>query len=76
MYVFQISCLSKCGTYFMPYLKSITVIAENEEQAKIEAKKWMEKEGYEFIYPEEKWDVEKIAEVKIGVIDYINDTDY
>lgn len=75
-HIIKISCHSNCGTYFEDYLQSITVVATSKEEAIVSAKEWMKQEGWSFIYPENKWDIEDLGEVKLDVIDYCIDSDY
>lgn len=75
MNIYKISCYSACGSYFMPYLKSITVIANNKEEVKDHAK------NYNFIYPSDRWNIEllcsNIENIKdITVIDKEESSDY
>jgi hypothetical protein len=76
MYVFKISCISDCGSYFAAYLQSVTVIANDKNNALAIVKKWLKDNGKEFIKNESKWDIEKISEEINGVIDYCEDSDY
>ncbi|HET8686850.1 MAG TPA: hypothetical protein VFM18_09315 [Methanosarcina sp.] len=75
--IYQVNCFSKCRSYFISYLQSVTVIADDEQHAISLTKEWLKKEGRKFIYPEEKWRVRFIGEHKQqGVIDYHEDSDY
>ncbi len=61
MNIYKISCYSKCGSYFLTYLKSVTVISESKEGAIEVVKKWLHKENRLFIEDSpEKWGVDKI----------------
>ena len=76
MKLYKISCFSDCGTYFQPYLQSVTVLAETKEQAVEQYKEWSNSND-KFVYEEKKWDVEDLGEVDSPkVIDYLMDTDY
>ena len=75
MKIYKISCYSDCGTYFGPYLQSLTIIADSPEQAKEHAKKWQRK-NQSFIYPENKWTIIEWYDVENGIIDYHIDSDY
>jgi hypothetical protein len=76
MAVFKVSCYSSCHSYFAPYLKSVTVIAKDADSAKAKVKQWLKDNDEEFIYPEAKWDVDKVSEKVSGVIDYDRSSDY
>jgi heme/copper-type cytochrome/quinol oxidase subunit 2 len=78
MKIFKISCYSNCGTYFSSYLKSITIIADDKFQAIIKTKEFLENEGENFLYNEDKWQIETLCN-KIGtgkIIDCDNSSDY
>ena len=76
MKIYKISCYSNCGTYFRGYLQSLTIIAESPGAAKEMAKNW-QRENESFLYSEDKWEiVEVVSQIKSGVIDYCNDSDY
>ncbi len=75
MKIYKISCYSNCGSYFVPYLQSMTIIAESPEQAKEFAKNWQRK-NQPFIYQENKWEVQEISKMENGIIDYTIDSDY
>ncbi len=91
MDIYKVSCCSDCGSYFGSYLQSITVVADNKEDALNVAKKWMQETGNNFIYPEQRikkdlykreysktWDVFLVAEniQNNTVIDTFEDSDY
>ena len=76
MTVFAIFCHSKCGTYFVPYLKSVTVLADTKEEALVLVKAWLIETHHKFIRPEAEWDVVAMSEAKKGVIDYDVSSDY
>jgi hypothetical protein len=65
--IYKISCYSSCGSYFQPYLKSITVMADTKEDAIALAKEWMKKNNKEFVKPEEKWDITQL-QLEDGII--------
>ena len=72
--IFKISCYSSCGSYFQPYLRSVTVIADDKEEAVNKVKDWCKSKGHKFIHEEKKWDVEILPTEHI--IDYDIDSDY
>jgi len=78
MRIFKISCYSNCGTYFQPYLKSVTVIAETEADAIQILKEYFKKTGKKFIYEEKRWETEIIQDSVLSnsVIDEEIDSDY
>lgn len=78
MNVYEISCYSKCNSYFKSYLQSITVVAANEEDAIRVVKKSRPYKNYKFIYPEKEWDIRMICmDIQNNtVIDYVYDSDY
>ena len=76
MFVYKISCRSKCGTYFMPYLQSVTVIAGSQEQAIDMTQQWLIAAENKFLQPQSEWYVELLCEVGLGVIDWVEDSDY
>lgn len=78
MNIYRVSCFSDCGSYFVSYLQSVTVKAESESQAKEVVKKWLSDNGKNFIYSEDKWEVELVSskgEIPC-VIDWIEESDY
>ena len=74
--VFKITCFSECGTYFQAYLKSVTVLAATEEEARNVVRKRQKSTGGGFIYQEEKWVVVELKPDEFGVIDVDIDSDY
>lgn len=79
MKIIKISASSSCGSYFMSYLQSVTVIAENNDDALKVYKKWAkENNSFEkrmklyFIH------LSDLGDVKIDkkVIDSYSDSDY
>ena len=77
MNIYKITGYSKCGTYFEPYLQSMTIIADTEDQARAHAIKWCRESGYSFIMPVAACDVILIASSCVnGVIDFLNESDY
>lgn len=77
MNIYKVSAHSKCGTYFVNYLQSVSVIAENEKQAIKSVKEWLIKEGFNFILPEKEWRIYTVKhDVTLGVFDYYSDSDY
>jgi hypothetical protein len=59
-------------------LQSVTVTADTKEDAIKTVKEWLSKNGNEFIYPENKWEINLRAEgiTNNTVIDYLEDSDY
>lgn len=75
--LFRISCYSNCGSYFQAYLKSVDVIAHNQDEAISLTKDWLIRNGERFIYSENKWHIECVSMLdSLGVIDSINESDY
>lgn len=76
--IYKISCHSTCGSYFQAYLKSITVVAKNEAEAKEHVKKWLKQNGEKFIYEESKWDTTLLHDniTDGAIIDRDEDSDY
>lgn len=76
MNYYTVSCPSFCGTYFIPYLKSVSVLASNPEVAKEIVKLWLEETGRKFLHKD--WEVECIAYNISGesVIGYDESSDY
>jgi len=79
MNIYKISCYSECGSYFQPYLKSLTIRAESSYEALLCARDYVSnpKNG-EFIYPEEKWKITLLSSEPnyASVIDFEEDSDY
>ena len=77
MKIYKISCYSRCGTYFGSYLKSLTILAEDEKSAIRVARNWMRK-NQSFLYKKKSWNIEVLCEdvLKEGVVDYDIDSDY
>jgi hypothetical protein len=77
MKAYKISCQSDCGSYFQAYLKSVTVVAENREEALAVLHTWLKKEGWAFIYPQNKWEIQELADISLPfVIDWDVGSDY
>lgn len=78
MNIYKISCYSKCGSYFESYLQSVTVLANDEIEAKKITKDWLNKNNERFIYPETDWETFIILKDLNGpcVIDFYEDADY
>ena len=77
MKMYRISCFSRCGSYFEPYLKSVIVLADTKEQAIESTKMWMKETKNYFIYPIEKWMVSEPTElINNQVIDWDISSDY
>ena len=76
MSIYKVSCRSKCGSYFCPYLKSVTVIASSPDNAEWRVKEWLNKEDKNFIYAETEWVTVFISNIIPGVIDCDIDSDY
>jgi len=74
MNVYIVSCHSKCGSYFMPYLRSVTVVADSEAAALDIVRAG----DYKFLYPEKEWKVFLLSsDIKLGsVIDEDLSADY
>lgn len=76
MNIYRISCYSACGTYFQPYLRSVTVLAANREDAIQRVQKWFKDTGREFLEKPDKWEVSTLGDVGHGVVDWTEDSDY
>lgn len=71
MHVYKISCYSDNGSYYVSLNFSVTVIAENKEDAMGMAKTWREDSNAAPIPPDSKWGIEDLGPADaIGVIDY------
>lgn len=75
---FLVTCYSKCRTYFAPYLKTVTVLASDPENAKDLAEAWCKDTGKRFISPRAEWNVEElnVNPKHPQVIDWHADSDY
>ena len=75
---YQVSCYSDCGSYFMSYLKHVTVKALNPDHAKDVVQAWCVETGNSFIKPRGKWRVEELKQDQKCplVIDWHSDSDY
>lgn len=78
MNIYKVSCFSKCGTYFAAYLQSVTVTANDSDEALQTVRRHFEVAGDSFIYPENEWRTELlVANVVTGeVVDTQYDSDY
>ncbi len=77
MNIYTVSCHSDCGSYFVVYLQSVTVIASSEEHAKTLVKEWMTETGNTFLYEETKWNIILEREgLEPGVIKWHSNSDY
>ena len=78
MSLWKISCYSNCGTYFRAYLQSVMVIASSKDDAIKETKKWLKKEGRNFIESDSsKWDVQLVTnQLTVGYVDHYEESDY
>jgi len=78
MNIYNVSCRSDCGTYFVAYLQYLTVIAESKEDAFEHAKQWMSDNRTWFIDNNpKKWHIEEMRQgVHAGVVDWHEDSDY
>lgn len=76
MKVYQVSYYSSCGTYFQSYLKSVTLSAENEDDAREKAKAWCKKNYNFLIEDSSKWCVTELVSDRFGVLDYDHSSDY
>ena len=75
--MYQISCMSNCGTYFQAYLQSVDVIAFNQDQAMELLEKWMNTSGERFVHSRQHWHVECLGPVNTpSVINFHIDSDY
>jgi hypothetical protein len=74
MNVYQISAYSKCGSYFQPYLQSITVIAPDESSAMALCNEWLKKTEYCFV--NDNIEIDNLGPAQQGVITYNFDSDY
>jgi hypothetical protein len=77
MKLFLISCRSSCGTYFQPYLQSVTVVAKDQKHAIEICEEW-QKENHSF----EKKELKNMRITEIqqdlspGVVDFVVESDY
>lgn len=78
MNIYRISCYSACGTYFQPYLQSVTVIADSREDSIKIVQKWLNDNGYRFLEKDSaKWEVTELSQcLQAGVVDWTEDSDY
>jgi hypothetical protein len=77
MNTYRISCYSKCGSYFHPYLQYVTVNAISEADAIRLCKEWLVRTGKEFELPESEWTIADVTyPQQPGVVDYLEDSDY
>lgn len=74
--IYKVFAISRCGSYFQSYLKTMTVIAESPEGAMEMAKAFAEKEGFILAKPPEQWEIVELGPLEFGVIDYLHDSDY
>lgn len=74
MNTYKISGRSDCGTYFMPYLQSVTVIAKDEEHAF----KIVNESSYKNQFVTKDLHCLLLAsDIKLGdIVDYHEDSDY
>jgi hypothetical protein len=73
--LYAVSSYSKCRSYFASYLRSVTVLAGDAEQARELAKQYADGE---MLYESGAWDVCLLADdlTKPGVVDSLRDSDY
>lgn len=77
MKIFEVYCYSSCGTYFAAYLKSVTVIADSEDEAKTKALAWCKRNGNGYLVDKkDKLGVRELVPDSFGVIDYDESSDY
>jgi hypothetical protein len=74
MKIFTFSCRSSCGSYFVPYLKEVTVRAETLFQARNYLEEWLEKKDFNFI-DEQQVNVEQNNQ-DVGVVHFDFSSDY
>ena len=74
MNVYRISAYSKCGSYFQPYLQSVTVIAPSESTAIALCNEWLEKTKNRFIT--DNIEIDNLGPARQGIITYNFDSDY
>ena len=76
--IYKIYMHSKDGTYFVPYLQSILIVAEHREQAVESAKRWMKRMNYSSKLPSKEWSVVMLnQDIRPGsVVDWVVDSDY
>lgn len=80
MAIFKVSRPSDCGSYFQPYLQSVTIVAESKAQAETVLTQWFVNRGESFVeskYPPE-WEVlaEDVSCTVAKVVDFFIDSDY
>lgn len=80
MAIYKVSRRSDCGTYFQPYLQSVMIVANSQEEAQAVLDAWMEEQKESFVkskYPHlwETW-AEGVTADKPQVIDHTIDSDY
>jgi len=74
MNVYRITAYSECGSYFQPYLQSVTVIAPCESIAMALCNEWLKKTENRFVT--DNIEIENLGSARQGVITYNFDTDY
>ena len=74
MNVYSINAYSDCGTYIQAYLKSVTVVAENDTAALAMCNEWLKETGHKFIT--KHVEIECLGKVKPGVLTCDIDRDH
>lgn len=80
MAIYKVSRPSDCGTYFQPYLQSVTIVADSRAEAEATLEQWFKKENESFVkskYPPQ-WEVlvDNVTSPNPCIIDYVIDSDY
>lgn len=72
MKIYEITLQSGRPNYFLPFLATLIVLADNEEKAREEVRTWLPTQLQNFNYPEDYWCIEDRGPIRSGVI-YVND---
>mgnify|MGYP003335562466 CR=1 FL=1 len=75
--LYKLNMSSSCGTYFLPYLKSMIVAAKSENEAINMAIKYVNNNRFTLAHETSSgWGIEELGPITEGVIDYVEDCDY
>ena len=80
MALYKVTRYSDCGTYFQPYLQSVTVVADSKASAQSAIQKWSKQTGESFVESKyaPEWEVlsEDVTCPFDKVVDFVVDSDY
>lgn len=77
MNIYEVYYYSSCGTYFAAYLKSVCIVATDEDDARNKTVEWCKKNGYSFLADKpEKLGARLLSPDRFGVIDFDASSDY